>query len=153
MGKMMVTKKEVLEAVAKENLMPNHFVRHLRDGMPTDAATKNQCVVCAIGAVVRRKTRGIQSISVVQLDQRAASAVNPDFAFANEGLAHAKALIKTVPWNALSVAFETIASDVRLKEDDEVGSKEYEKKLAKVRKKLTAWVEANFPKKVELVLL
>lgn len=149
----MVTREEVLEAVAKENLMPNHFVMHLRDGDGRDAATKNQCVVCAVGAVVRRKTRGVRNLSINTLSSRAATSVDPTYAISNDGLLEARSLIKVAPWNALSVAFETIASNADLSEHDEIGSKEYKKKLAMVRKNLTAWVKKNFPRKVELVML
>ena len=135
---MIITKKEIIEAINTEPLSPGYFCK-IRPG--------GECTVCAVGAVFRKKGMPQQEDRIERYGDAGHTLTKwrcgPD-----ESLSDARA---SQEWlSVLSIKFEKLC---------EKAEGEYAfmgglspKSLQRVRKELTAYVKRYFPEQIEVPL-
>jgi len=151
MKKKYVTRNTVIKALLSEPLRPGNWFRGVRANYDytTTKASKVECTVCAVGAVLRY----YNSKTIQELNWRAEQLTcRGDNCYSHTSRADSEGISKSIKnknyWTALSGFFESTFTvgaynTARYyKKDGTIGMKG--------RRKLVKWVEKNFPSRVEI---
>lgn len=136
--KTVVTKAQILRAVREEPLWSRAFITPTTIYGYDATATRENCKTCLVGGVFRRRYRRNRIQEVWSLIDGNTSG---DYALMAAGLKVALELIPVAPWNALSVAFETIC----------VASSSPNREINQAeRRRLYKWVRTHMPATVAI---
>lgn len=141
-----ITKKEVLEAIRLEPLKPGAWIQNVEGFfVDNESPAKKDCMVCAVGGVLRRKlgSRHVRSKKILrsQVIHGILGLVDRWGGYAWEGYSNQmdlakrgalEAIARGRPLIALSVYFESLAKSGL--------------EMPQIRKELTAFVRKEFPK-------
>lgn len=147
-----VTKYVVMTAINYEPLRSGRFIQPRSKVAKINkvSAAKKNCYVCAVGGVIRsifrRKTiKQIEALSDINVWDELPYGTRSPLSNANTFLYSDEmvALVLKNPWNALSVAFETVCDRYSLQDEDDV--------ILAVRADLVEWVDKMFPMSVKIL--